>query len=80
VKKSDWEDYYGSSKELAKDIASLGKEHFKREILRFCETPAVATYYELKAQMEADVLLNPALYYNNYVGARIHRKHVLGKV
>lgn len=79
TKASDWEDYYGSSTELAKDIASLGKENFTREILRICATPAVSTYYELKFQMENDVLLHPALYYNNFCGGKIHRKHVLGK-
>ena len=30
---SDWRDYYGSSDELNEDIAQLGKDNFKREIL-----------------------------------------------
>lgn len=78
-KESDWRDYYGSSEELARDIVSNGKENFTRQILKLCETGAVASYWELYYQMINHVLLNPANYYNNYVGARIHRKHVLGK-
>ncbi len=79
TKESDWASYYGSSEELAKDIASLGKDVFKREILRLCKSKSEASYYELKEQMVNDVLLRPGEYYNSYAGARINRKHVLGK-
>ena len=37
---SDWMDYYGSSIELNKDVESLGKENFTREILFFCKSKA----------------------------------------
>ena len=33
---SDWQDYWSSSEELKKDIATLGKENFKREIIHLC--------------------------------------------
>jgi hypothetical protein len=46
IKKSDWEDYWGSSKELLQDIKILGKENFKRVILRLCKTKSEQTYYE----------------------------------
>lgn len=79
VKGSDWETYYGSSEELSKDIVKYGKDKFLREIIYLCATPAVASYWELFEQMVNHVLLHPDQFYNNYAGARIHRKHVLGK-
>ena len=36
------------------------------------------TYYEMKYQLELDVLLKPEEYYNAFVGGKIHRKHILG--
>jgi hypothetical protein len=77
VKISDWENYYGSSKELLADIPKHGKDKFTRIIIRLCKSYAESSYYELKEQLKYDVLLYPEYYYNNYVGARIHRKHVL---
>ena len=79
VKESDWKEYYGSSKELAKDIHKHGKECFDREILRWCNSAGECSYWELWYQMTNHVLLNPANFYNNYVGARIHRKHLMKK-
>jgi hypothetical protein len=80
TKESDWKDYYGSSEELAKDIHILGKEGFDREILRWCTSAGDCSYWELWHQMTNHVLLNPADWYNSYVGARIHRKHLMKKV
>lgn len=79
VKTSDWESYYGSSESLAKDIVCFGKEAFTREILYLCETPAKASYYEIREQLIRDVLLKPVEFYNSFVGCKIHRSHVLGK-
>ena len=45
---SDWLDYYGSSEELNKDIQSLGKESFTREILFFCQSKAECSYIEAR--------------------------------
>lgn len=76
VKKSDWEEYYGSSKSLHHDIEKFGVENFKREIIRLCSRKSEANYYEMKEQMINDVLLRPDLYYNDYVGGRISRKQL----
>jgi len=32
---SDWQEYYGSNDELNKDVLTLGKENFRREILYY---------------------------------------------
>ena len=34
------------------------------------------SYYEMKAQVENDVLLKPDEYYNAFVGGKIHRSHL----
>jgi hypothetical protein len=79
VKESDWEEYWGSSEALAKDLVKHGKENFTREILHLCKSPAEASYYEIKEQLFRDVLLHPAQYYNNFIGCKIHRNHLVKK-
>lgn len=77
IKDSDWQEYYGSSNELLADIETFGKENFKRKIIEFYKSKGECSYWELYHQMINHVLLNPDQFYNNYVGARIHRKHIL---
>lgn len=73
---SDWKAYHGSSDELKKDVADLGSEHFKREILQFCSTKAELSYYEIKHQIVQDVLLQPDIWYNSWISCKIHRTHL----
>lgn len=75
---SDWQDYYGSSQELLKDIEKLGKDKFKREILYFCKSKSECSYIEAKLQFENKVL-ESADYYNNYIMVRIHGSHIIKK-
>lgn len=74
-KESDWRTYYGSSAALLLDVEACGKNGFKREITRFCRSKAEMSYYEIKQQIDNEVLFKPDLYYNNFVGCRIHAKH-----
>ena len=53
---SDWRDYYGSSDELSKDVTTLGKENFTREILHYCTSKAHTSYLEAKEQFDRKVL------------------------
>ena len=76
---SDWRDYFGSSVEVQRLVENKGRENYKREILKLCRTKGECSYYELKYQMEYDVLLKPDEYYNAFVGAKIHRSHVMFK-
>ena len=76
---SDWMDYYGSSNELNKDVESLGKENFTREILFFCKSKAGCSYIEAREQFTRRVL-ESAEYYNNNIMCRIHGSHILGKL
>lgn len=77
---SDWQDYYGSNKELSADVEKFGKENFKREILRLCLSKGELSYYEAREQFVNDVILQPNLWYNNWISCRIrgvHLKHLI---
>ena len=76
---SDWLDYYGSSIELNKDVASLGKENFSREILFFCKSKAECSYIEAREQFARKVLESDD-YYNNNIMCRIHGSHIKNKL
>lgn len=73
---SDWDTYYGSSDELKADVEKLGKENFKREIIRFCTTLTELSYYEAKLQLETDCLLDPTKYYNKWISFRCRSDHM----
>jgi hypothetical protein len=76
---SDWRDYYGSSPELLKDIETLGKENFKREILFYCKSKAECSYIEAREQFSRRVL-ESSDYYNGIINCRIHGSHILNKL
>ena len=73
---SDWKTYYGSSKEVQALVESNGIENYKREILHLCKTKGEMSYYEAKLQFDHDVLLRDD-YYNEFIGCKIHSKHLL---
>ena len=76
---SDWQEYYGSSPELSKDVELLGKENFTREILHFCQSKAECTYREAQEQFARKVLESDD-YYNGQISCRIHQSHIKGKI
>jgi hypothetical protein len=45
---SDWKSYYGSCKELTKDIREYGQDSFKREILSLHSSKSDLCYAETK--------------------------------
>ena len=75
VKESDWRDYFGSSEELKSLVESNGRDKYHREILHLCKSKGAMSYLELKEQVERDVLFRDE-YYNEFIGAKIHSKHV----
>jgi hypothetical protein len=75
---SDWRTYYGSSKEVQSLVESKGKDNYQREILRLCKTKGECSYYEAKLQFQYDVLLSDE-YYNEFIGCKIHAKHIRDK-
>lgn len=69
---TDWKTYTSSSNELNADIVKHGKDRFKFEIIRFCDSKFELAYYEAKLQFEHDVLLKDG-YYNGIINCRIGR-------
>jgi len=76
---SDWRDYYGSSPELSKDVESLGKENFSREILFYCKSKSECSYVEAREQFSRKVL-ESADYYNGHIQVRVHGSHIINKL
>ena len=76
VKESDWKTYYGSSDEVKQLVENTGEWRFKRRIIRLCKSLGEMSYYEMKEQLDNDVLLKPNEYYNAFVGGKIHRRHL----
>lgn len=67
---SSWKQYTSSSKELNDDIQKYGKEHFEFKIIRTCDSKWSLAYYEIKEQIEKNVLLRDD-YYNGIINVRI---------
>jgi hypothetical protein len=76
---SDWMDYYGSSIELNKDVESLGKDNFTREILFYCKSKAECSYVEAREQFGRKVLESDD-YYNGQISVRVHGSHIKNKL
>jgi hypothetical protein len=68
---SDWQDYYGSSDALNKDIEHYGKDKFHREILYYCKSKAECNYVEAREQFARRVLESDQ-YYNGHIRVRVH--------
>jgi hypothetical protein len=76
---SDWQDYYGSSPELLKDIELLGKQNFLREILYYCKSKSECSYIEAREQFSRKVLESQD-WYNGHIQVRVHGSHIMNKL
>jgi hypothetical protein len=76
IDESDWKTYCGSSEEVKQLVEENSLDRFDRRILKLCKSLGEMSYYEMKYQLEFDVLLKPNEYYNAYVGGRINRRHL----
>jgi hypothetical protein len=72
IKESDWRMYTSSSNELNADIVTLGKDKFIFKILKACSSKWELAYFEIKEQLERNVLLRDD-YYNGIINVRIGR-------
>lgn len=72
---SDWKDYWGSSKLLHLDLDELGKDSFKREVLRLCKSRGELNYYEAKYQFDWRVLESDK-FYNEWISLKSHKVHL----
>lgn len=67
---SDWKNYTSSSKDLNEDIVKYGKENFTFNIIKTCDSKWSLAYFEIKEQLEKNVLLKDD-YYNGIINVRI---------
>jgi len=72
---TDWRNYWGSCTSLIEDIKILGKDKFKREMLGFCPNKFDCAYFELKEQMNRNVLFDNN-YYNEIINVRLRKRQV----
>lgn len=70
---SDWQSYYGSSKDLQADVEKYGKENFDRIILSLHTTRGDCNYEEVKQQFLFNVLEEDG-WYNENINGKWHRK------
>ena len=77
IVESDWKKYYGSNDELQQLVETSHAERFEREILHLCTKKGIMSYLEAREQFDRNVLLSDN-YYNNFIGCKIHSKHVSG--
>ena len=75
---SDWQEYYGSSDQLNKDVETLGRDKFQREILYYCLSKAECNYIEAREQFARKVLESDQ-YYNGHIRVRVHGSLIIGK-
>lgn len=74
-KQSDWKDYYGSSPRLLEDIEKIGKDNFKRTVVRLCKTRGETNYWEAKLQFLNEVLESDR-YYNDNILVKFTRRNI----
>ena len=75
---SDWQEYYGSSDQLNRDVESIGRDRFQREILYYCRSKAECNYIEAREQFTRKVLESHQ-YYNGHIRVRVHGSLIIGK-
>ena len=69
-----WQKYTGSSDELNADIKKGDK--YKKEIIHWCYKKAELTFYECRAIVCSECLLDE-MCYNKWVSAKIFKNHLI---
>ena len=72
IRESDWREYTSSSNDLNADIIKYGKDKFVFKIIRACGSKWELAYFEIKQQLDNNVLLRDD-YYNGIINVRIGR-------
>ncbi len=75
---SDWQEYYGSSDQLNRDVEYIGRDKFQREILYYCRSKAECNYIEAREQFARKVLESDQ-YYNGHIRVRVHGSLIIDK-
>jgi len=69
-KDNDVDKYWGSSKELLKDIEKYGIDHFTREVIELCDSKFHAKFAEINWQIRCKVLFSKR-FYNSMLNVRL---------
>ena len=69
-KESDWKSYTSSSNDLNEELKKYGKDKFIFKILRICDSKWALAYFEIKEQIDRDVLFKEE-YHNGIINCRI---------
>ena len=72
MEESDWKTYTSSSNYLNEDIVKYGKDKFIFRIIKPCSSKWELAYFEIKEQIEREVLLSDR-FYNGIMNVRIGR-------
>ena len=71
---SDWQNYYGSNKEIVAMLKEGKKDEFKREILCLTSNKKLLTYYECKYLFIYQVLEKPDEFFNDNILGKFYRR------
>lgn len=73
VRESDWQNYWGSSKDVKALVKAAGKDACQREVLRFCVSRGEASWLEAVLLIKGDCLLDPLCLNGNVLTTFNHR-------
>ena len=72
---SDWKVYWGQNQTVKAEVATLGADKFKREIIKFCFQKQECNYEETRYIMEERAMFSED-YYNQWFTVRVTKKHI----
>lgn len=72
---SDWKTYFGSNSELLTELAEVGPDQYKRDIIKFCFSKSECNYEETRHIMEHRALFSDD-YYNSWVTVKVTKSHI----
>ena len=73
-KESDWKTYWSSNTTLKALSKTEPIENFERQILQYCTSKKLLTYFETKYQMQYQVLEKPEEFWNDNILGKFFKK------
>ena len=73
-KESDWKTYWSSNTTLKALVKAEPEGNFERQILQYCTSKKLLTYFETKYQMQYQVLENPEEFWNDNILGKFFKK------
>ena len=73
-KESDWKTYWSSNTTLKALVKAEPEDNFERQILQYCTSKKLLTYFETKYQMQYQVLEKPEEFWNDNILGKFFKK------